>query len=174
MPDYQNYTIVGRLTKDPKSNIVGDDLHVCNFTVATNRWKKGGEKVVHFQSCTVWGKQAEACSQYLFKGDPVMVVGYLETSKWDSDDGQKHSITKCIAQKVVFLRSKKDGRAVPQDENEDSQVPPEERDESPSKPGRTKQGKGVIDNDPDPDDAVGRQQQPDPEEPGEDDDDVPF
>jgi len=107
MPDFQQAMVMGRLTKDPVLKRVGaEDTPVCNFTVAINSYKKGGEKKVHFQPVTAWGTQAENCAKYLSKGDPVFAVGELETSKWKDDDGREHSMTKVIARKVQFLRSK--------------------------------------------------------------------
>jgi single-strand DNA-binding protein len=56
-----------------------------------------------------WNKQAEACNQFLAKGDLVYIEGRLHSRSWDGQDGQKHYRTEIIAGQVVFLNTKTNG-----------------------------------------------------------------
>jgi single-strand DNA-binding protein len=58
---------------------------------------------------TVWGNQAESCSQYLSKGRPVAIDGRLEWREWDATDGSgKRQAVEVIAESVQFLGSRGD------------------------------------------------------------------
>jgi len=56
---------------------------------------------------TAFGKQGEACNQYLSKGSPVLIEGKLRYETWEAKDGtgkrSKHSV---VADKVQFLSSR--------------------------------------------------------------------
>lgn len=118
--------LVGNLGADPELKYVGaDNSAVCNLSVATNEvWKnKAGEKQekVEWHKVTVWREQAETCNKYLAKGRSVYIEGKLETRSYDKD-GQKHYATNIVADKVVFLDSKGDGKG----ESRGSSGPPRE------------------------------------------------
>lgn len=95
--------VLGNLTRDPEDFSAG-----CRFAVAVNeRVKKGDEWQDHasYFDITVFGKQAEACSQYLKKGSPVAIDGKLRQDRWTNDAGDKRQAVKVIADQVVFLSS---------------------------------------------------------------------
>ena len=74
--------------------------------VATNRlWTdKSGQKQedVKFHNIVIWGKQAQAASVYLKKGQLVLVEGRLATRAWEDKDSQKHRATEIIAERLQF------------------------------------------------------------------------
>jgi single-strand DNA-binding protein len=98
--------LVGNLTKDPELKFITSGSAVANFRMAINRkWKdaQGQQKEeVCFVGVVVWGKQAEACGEYLKKGSPVMVEGRLQFREWEKD-GDKRSILEVVAERVQFL-----------------------------------------------------------------------
>ena len=98
--------LVGNLTKDPELKFITSGSAVANFRMAINRkWKdaQGQQKEeVCFVGVVVWGKQAEACGEYLKKGSPVMVEGRLQFREWGKD-GDKRSILEVVAERVQFL-----------------------------------------------------------------------
>jgi single-strand DNA-binding protein len=98
--------LVGNLTKDPELKFITGGSAVANFRMAINRkWKdaQGQQKEeVCFVGVVVWGKQAEACGEYLKKGSPVMVEGRLQFREWEKD-GDKRSILEVVAERVQFL-----------------------------------------------------------------------
>jgi len=79
---YQQLVIVGNLGGDPEMRYMADGTAVTNFSVATNRkWTNAGgepqEETTWFR-VAAWGKQAEACNEYLTKGRQVLVEGRLK------------------------------------------------------------------------------------------------
>ena len=79
---YQNTVIVGNLGRDPEMRYMPDGTAVTNLNVATNRkWNDAAgqaqEETTWFR-VSVWGKQAEACNEYLSKGRQVLVEGRLK------------------------------------------------------------------------------------------------
>jgi single-strand DNA-binding protein len=58
----------------------------------------------------VWGKQGEACGQYLEKGRQVYVEGELRHRCYDNKEGKEQHVTEIVAQKVRFLGGTSNGR----------------------------------------------------------------
>ena len=111
---YQKVIIIGNLGADPEMRYTPNGDAVTSFNVATNRKWTGrdgqpGEETCWFR-VSVWGKQAEACNQYLAKGRQVLVEGNLtpdrETGRpriWTSSDGQPGTSYELRAFTVRFL-----------------------------------------------------------------------
>ena len=82
---YDQLTIVGNLGRDPEMRYLPDGTAVTNLNVACNRKWTGGDGATQEQTIwyriSVWGKQAEACNQYLEKGRQVLVEGLLTPDK---------------------------------------------------------------------------------------------
>ena len=113
---YQQLTLVGNLGSDPEMRYLPDGTAVTNFSVATNRkWTDGSgnpkEETVWFR-VAVWGKQAEACNQYLSKGRQVFVTGRLKPDDTGSprtyvaNDGTTRASFEVTASEVKFLGGK--------------------------------------------------------------------
>ncbi len=109
MASLNKVILIGNLTRDPELRYIPSGTPVAKFGLAINeRFKQGEEwkeKTV-FVDITVWGRQAENCSEYLGKGRSVCVEGRLQFSTWETDDGQKRSKLDVVADRVVFLGSK--------------------------------------------------------------------
>lgn len=96
--------VAGNLTRDPELRYTPSGQPVCNFSIAVNRrYESQGEKKEEttFLRVTVWGKQGEACQQYLTKGQSALVEGRLQVRNWEKD-GQKHTATDVVAESVHF------------------------------------------------------------------------
>lgn len=78
---YHTIIIVGNLGRDPEMRYTPSGQAVTNLSVATNRKYTGSDgqqvKETTWFRVSVWGKQAETCSQYLRKGSAVLVEGRL-------------------------------------------------------------------------------------------------
>lgn len=102
--------VTGNLTRDPEHKIVGQDLSVCELSIAVNgREKRNGEWVdrVEFIEATCFGNQADNCQKYLSKGKPVAVHGRLKQDRWeDKDTGKGRSKLYIVASSVQFLESR--------------------------------------------------------------------
>jgi len=105
--------ILGNLTRDPEMRYTPNGQAVTHFSVATNRrWKNqdgtDGESV-EYHEIVVWGKQAEAVTPMLKKGEPVYVEGRLQTRSWEGQDGAKRNKTEITADTVIVLSRKSGG-----------------------------------------------------------------
>jgi single-strand DNA-binding protein len=56
-----------------------------------------------FVDVVVFGNQAEACAEYLTKGDPSLVEGRLQYRTWEDQQGHKRSKHEVLASRVQFL-----------------------------------------------------------------------
>ena len=71
--------------------------------------RKGGESETDWHQIVVWDKLAEACANYVEKGQRLYVAGRLTQNSWTGDDGQRRYRTEIHAQEVVFLDSARNG-----------------------------------------------------------------
>lgn len=96
--------VLGRMTGDPQLRQTPSGQNVATFSIATNRvWNdKSGQKqeAVEFHNVVLWGRQAEIASQFLTKGQLVLVEGRLQTRSWDGKDGQKRRTTEIIGERM--------------------------------------------------------------------------
>jgi single-strand DNA-binding protein len=104
--------LVGNLTRDPELRQTPSGTSVCKLRIAVNTRQKDqsgnwGDKPNYFD-VTVWGNQAESCSQFLSKGRPVGIDGRLDWREWDAQDGTKRQAVEIIADTVQFLGSRGD------------------------------------------------------------------
>lgn len=106
-------TILGHLGRDPELRYLQNGSPTCKLSVATSRryTNKNNEAVeeTEWHRVAVFGKQAEACGNFLTKGRQVCVEGRLRTSSYDKD-GQKHYTTEIVADTVQFIGGR-DGAA---------------------------------------------------------------
>ena len=105
--------LVGNLTKDPELRQTGGGTPVCSLRIAVNTRRRDesgqwGDKPNYF-SVSVFGNQAESCSQYLSKGRPVAIDGRLEWREWQAQDGSKRESVEIVADSVQFLGSRDGG-----------------------------------------------------------------
>jgi len=105
--------LVGNLTRDPELRHTPGGTPVCSLRIAVNSRRKdeSGQWVdkPNYFSISVFGNQAESCTQYLSKGRPVAVDGRLEWREWQAQDGAKRESVEVVADSVQFLGSRGDG-----------------------------------------------------------------
>ena len=124
----QKVIIIGRLGADPEVKYLQDGTAVANFTVATSeRWKsKSGEKQerTEWHKCSVFGRLAEVCSEYLKKGSLAYFEGKLQTRSWEDKDGIKRYVTEIKVSEMEMLGSRQESRQdVNRDEPDLDQIP---------------------------------------------------
>jgi len=107
--------LVGNLTRDPELRHTPSGTAVCSLRIAVNTRRKDetgqwGDKPNYF-SISVFGNQAESCSQYLAKGRPVAIDGRLEWREWQGQDGAKRESVEVVADSVQFLGGREGGGA---------------------------------------------------------------
>ena len=104
-----NVSLVGRLTKDPESKVIGQGTAVCNFTIAVNRNFKNqdGEVYADFIMCQAWKGQAEFIGSYIKKGNLVSLTGSIATRNYEKD-GNRVYITEVNVNSIQSLEKKGD------------------------------------------------------------------
>jgi single-strand DNA-binding protein len=103
---FNKIILIGNLTKDPELRYSPQGTPVSSFGLAVNsNFKSGEQKETLFIDVVVFGKQAEACGQYLSKGRPILVEGRLRERRWEYE-GQKRYKCEVVAQNVRFLGRK--------------------------------------------------------------------
>ena len=102
--------LVGRITQDPKVTELENGKKVCNVTVAIPRSYKNenGEYDTDFVDVVLWNGIAENTAEYCHKGDIIGVKGRIQTSNYETEDGEKRKSTQIVAEKITFLSSSKD------------------------------------------------------------------
>lgn len=103
--------IAGRLTRKPELRKTPGGVHVTDLFIALNRefQTQSGEKQqeVCFVDVVVWGKQAEACAEYLNCSSLVFVEGRLQLDVWyGKEERDKRCKLRVAAERVQFLDPK--------------------------------------------------------------------
>lgn len=100
--------LIGRLTVKPELKYTSSNIPVTSFNLAVDRQpKEDGTKEADFIEIRVWRKQAENICQYLDKGSLVAIEGRIQTEKFTTKDGENRYKTLVLAERVMFLNSKK-------------------------------------------------------------------
>ncbi|MDE0463283.1 MAG: single-stranded DNA-binding protein [Caldilineaceae bacterium] len=125
---YQQITLVGNLGADPELRYMQDGTPVTSLRIATNRrWSSQDgttqEETVWFR-VSVWARQAEACNQYLSKGQRVLVVGEMrEPSTWTDQEGNARASLEVRARNVQFLSPRGGGQGPAPEQGEGEEIP---------------------------------------------------
>ena len=99
--------IIGNVGTEPEMRFTPNGNPVTSFRVATNRvyTTAEGERKQETEWFTIvaWNRLAENCNQFLTKGQRIYAEGRLHTRTWEGQDGQKHSRSEIVANRVIFL-----------------------------------------------------------------------
>jgi single-strand DNA-binding protein len=142
--------LVGRLGSDAETRYTPSGTPVSRVSLAMNRqWTDSDEKVhedTDWLTIVIWKK--ENLAAYLTKGTRLYVEGRLQTRSYDDKGGVKRYVTEVIAQNIVLLGGNGNGQI--------------QKGEGEHRAGSGKPSSGPRDHEPEPDDQ------------GITDDDVPF
>ena len=99
--------LIGNLGRDPEISNTQNGIAVTKFSMATSeKWKdkitgKMQERTEwHF--ITTFGRLAEICNEYLFKGKQVCIEGRIQTRSWEKDGVTRYT-TEIIASMMKML-----------------------------------------------------------------------
>jgi single-strand DNA-binding protein len=103
--------LVGTLGQDPKLNVSREGKNYVTLSLATNRkWKNADGKLeerTDWHRVNVWGKTGAICQEYLKKGQPVCVEGYISTTE-TNEGGERKWFTFITANEINFLPTRKE------------------------------------------------------------------
>ena len=109
MTNYNKVILAGRLTRDVELKNTSAGTVVAKMSLAINR-KPSKEALADetcYVDCTSFGKTAETLGKYVHRGDPLLVEGRLQFSKWADKDGNNRSKLEVIVERFEFLSSGK-------------------------------------------------------------------
>ena len=109
---YAQTIIIGNLTKSPYLKYIPSGTAVAKCSVAyTDGY--GDKKTSHFMDIELWGKTAEAFSQYCHKGSKVMVSGFPSFETWVDKFQQPRSRHILRVETMKMLDSKNNQDSTP-------------------------------------------------------------
>ncbi len=113
MKDINKVILVGRLGADPIQRYTKNGTPVVHFSVATSRriFRESSEPSVEaapteetqWHRVVAWGRQGEACAQYIKKGHAVYVEGYLKSRQYDDKEGKSKTSFEVQVDTISFL-----------------------------------------------------------------------
>lgn len=129
MSSFNKVILLGNLTRDPDLRYTPNDgKAVATFGLAVNEKTKQGDQwkdTVSYIDIVTFGKTAENCEKYLFKGSQALVEGKFRQRRWDDKEtGQKRSKLEVLAQSVVFMPKSGRGTMGSDEGRRDATVPP--------------------------------------------------
>ena len=98
--------ISGRTTKDFETFTSKTGTTIAKTNIAVDSGF-GDNKRTDFIPITVFGKQADFCTQYVSKGDLVEIRGHIVTGSYQKNDGTKVNPTDVNADAINKLQGKK-------------------------------------------------------------------
>jgi single-strand DNA-binding protein len=106
MANMSQVTIVGNLTDDPELRYTPNGAAVAKFRVAvtpryrdqaSGEWKDGDAS---FFTVNAWRSLAENVAESLTRGANVIVVGRLKMRSWETQEGDKRTVTEIEADEI--------------------------------------------------------------------------
>jgi single-strand DNA-binding protein len=98
-PNVNQVVLVGQLCRDPELREMPDGKPVCDLRLAVNDQR--GESPL-FIDVAAFGHEAEACAEYLNKGQQIAASGRLVYREWETRSKEKRSKHQLIARRIDF------------------------------------------------------------------------
>ena len=114
--------LIGNLGQDPELRFTQSNQGVLSIRMATtesyfDKESKEKKETTEWHSVIVWGKRGEALNKILSKGSRVAIEGKLKTRSWDDKNGGgKRYATEIVAQNVILLGGRGEGRSAGSEE----------------------------------------------------------
>ena len=100
--------LMGRLTRDPELRYTQNNTPVATFTLAIDRsYSRGQERQTDFIDIVAWRRTAEFVSQWFTKGMMAVVVGSIQSRRWQDKNGNNRTSIEVVADEVQFGESKR-------------------------------------------------------------------
>jgi len=133
MASFNRVVIMGNTTRDTEVRYLANGTAVGDTCVAISESRKdaNGNKIedVTFVDVTLWGRTAEVAGEYLTKGSPVLIEGRLKLDSWQTQEGQKRSKLKVVAETMRLLGGRSPGDAQKHREEQKRVEEPKEKEE---------------------------------------------
>lgn len=112
----------GRLTRDVSLSETPAGVPIATFGIAVQRPypNANGKRDTDFFNCVAFRGVAKNCNQYLEKGKPAMISGWLQNRHYEDREGKKRLVTEIMVNDVEFLEF---GENQPQHEADGAEEP---------------------------------------------------
>lgn len=115
MEGINRVTILGNLGQDPELRHTQSSQGVLTVRMAAtesyfDQNSKERKERVEWVTVVIWGKRGEALAKILSKGSRILVEGRLQTRSWEDKQGAKRYSTEVVANNVVLLGGRGEGR----------------------------------------------------------------
>ena len=103
--------LLGRVGTELESKSTKSGTSICTFSLATTESRKGSDgewtKHTEWHRIVVFGTQADNLAKFCSKGEMLHIQGKLQTSEFETKEGQKSKSTQIICDKFTLVGSKK-------------------------------------------------------------------
>lgn len=109
METLNNFTGIGRLTRDPDLSYTPNGTAVAKFSIAINRPfknKQTDEYDADFINCIIWRKPAETFANHVKKGHRIGIEGRIETGSYENNEGRTIYTTDVVVDRFTFLEQR--------------------------------------------------------------------
>jgi single-strand DNA-binding protein len=104
---YNSAIVLGRLVAVPEQLKTKAGKFFIKATIAASVFRKAadgtGKEHTSFLLATMFGKTAELFLKYVQKGDMVHLVGRLDSTEWQGDDGKKRLSLSFVVEQINLL-----------------------------------------------------------------------
>ena len=102
--------LMGRLTHEPELKYTQNNTPVVSFSIAVDRnyGGKGEERQTDFINIVAWRHTAEFVCNWFTKGQMIVVVGSIQSRRWQDRDGNNRTSIEVVASEVQCAGGKKD------------------------------------------------------------------
>lgn len=104
-----NWTGIGRTTKEIELKYSQSGTAIASFTLAVNRQFKNqnGERETDFIRCIAFGKTGETLAQYVKKGQQLGIEGRIQTGSYENNEGKRVYTTDVVVNQFTFVSENK-------------------------------------------------------------------
>lgn len=107
-----NFTALGRITRDPEPRQSTSGNPYCRFTLAVDSYQGDA----NFIPCVCFGRTAESMCKYVVKGQQLLVQGPLESGQYQDNNGIRHYTLDVLANQIDFLQKPQSARSQQQED----------------------------------------------------------
>jgi single-strand DNA-binding protein len=109
--------LIGNVGQEPNITTLDNGKTVARLSLATNENYKNsnGEKqtTTNWHTLVAWGKTASVIEKYVSKGQEIAVLGKLSSRTYQTNAGDKRTVTEIIVQEVLFFTHKNGNEKTP-------------------------------------------------------------
>jgi len=102
--------LIGNVGQQPNITTLDNGKTVARLSLATNEHYKNGDgekqTTTHWHTLVAWGKTASVIEKYVSKGQEIAVSGKLSSRTYQTNAGEKRTVTEIVVQEVLLLPQK--------------------------------------------------------------------